>query len=74
MKINHSVNITEKLYLHNLKYVLGFGFDGFSHGQKVNVSHCFQTWYLHSTSHSESNNICYTKIDQIVLETFYFKN
>ena len=42
--------------------------------QKVNVSDCFQIWYVHSTSYSETNHIGFMEIDLVVLEINDFKN
>ena len=34
----------------------------------------FQIWYVHSTSYSKTNNICFIKIDQVVLEIVDIKS
>ena len=42
--------------------------------QKVNVSNCFQLWYVCSMSYSETYNNCFAKTDPVVFEIFNLKN
>ena len=34
---------------------------------------CFQIWYVHSTSYSETSNIYFSEIDQVVLKISILK-
>ena len=68
--LGHSCNFFKNLEISNFTWVHWV----ISWFLTVNVSDYFQIWYVHSTSYSKTNYICFTKIDQVVLEMINFKD